>query len=335
MADQTQLTPHEIQALVLRALRKCGASQLQAEALARGVAAAESDGIPSHGLAYVPTYCQHLGCGKVKKDAVPKAAVQGNVVRVDADSGFAHAAIQLGFEKMVPVAKASGIAALSVTHSYNCGVLGYHTEALASNGLVALGFTNAPASIAPWGGRKALFGTNPWSLAVPSAQGIAALVIDQSSSVVAKSEVMKRQREGKEIPVGWALDADGKATTDPQAALAGTMVPSGGHNGVGSALLVEIFAACLTGAHLGIQASPFSGTAGGPPGTGQFFIGVDPGATSDGQFSQRLASLLAAYAAMEGTRLPGSRRTRSRASADRDKVSVSAAIVQTVTALAG
>src|SRR5262249_31541472 len=150
MADQTQLTHDEIRALAERALRKSGASQVQASALARGVAAAESEGIPSHGLAYVPTYCQHLERGKVKKDAVPKAVVQGNVVRVDADSGFAHAAIQLGFDKMAPIAKASGIAAVAVTHSYNCGVLGYHTEALASKGLVAMGFTNAPASIAPW-----------------------------------------------------------------------------------------------------------------------------------------------------------------------------------------
>jgi (2R)-3-sulfolactate dehydrogenase (NADP+) len=170
---------------------------------------------------------------------------------------------------------------------------------------------------------------------VPSAKGGAAFVIDQSSSVVAKSEVMKQQREGKDIPVGWALDADGKATTDPQKALAGTMVPTGGYKGVGAALLVEIFAACLTGAHLGIQASPFSGTAGGPPGTGQFFVGIDPGTTSDGHFPERLASLLAAYAEIEGARLPGSRRNKSRASTSTGKIGVNAAIVQSVAALAG
>jgi (2R)-3-sulfolactate dehydrogenase (NADP+) len=335
MADPTQLTRQEIQALAARALRGSGASPLQAEALARGVAAAEADGLASHGLAYVPTYCQHLGCGKVKKDAVPQATVRGNVVRVDADSGFAHAAIELGFERMVPIAKASGIAALAVTHSYNCGVLGYHTEALASKGLVALGFTNAPASIAPWGGRKPLFGTNPWSLAVPSSQGGVAFVIDQSASVVAKSEVMKRQREGREIPAGWALDAHGDATTDPRAALAGTMLPAGGYKGVGSALLVEIFAACLTGAHLGIEASPFSGTAGGPPGTGQFFIAIEPAFTAGDQFSARLASLIAAYAEIEGARLPGSRRRQARAMAENGVIDVSEAVARSVMALAG
>ncbi len=92
-----------------------------------------------------------------------------------------------GFAELIPLARAQGIAAMSVRNSYNCGVLGYHTERLAAAGLVGLGFTNAPASIAPSGGTKAVVGTNPWSIAVPDGKGGAAIAIDQSASVVAKA----------------------------------------------------------------------------------------------------------------------------------------------------
>ena len=230
----------------------------------------------SHGLMYLPTYCEHLDCGKVVGQALPVLSrpAPASLV-VDAHSGFAHAAIDLGLPALVAAAAANGVASLAIRNSYNCGVLGYHTERLAEAGVVALGFTNAPASIAPWGARKPALGTNPWSLAVPDGKGAARFVIDQSASVVAKSEVMKRARAGEPIPEGWAF-AEGKPTTDPEAALTGTMAPAGGYKGVGAALMVEVFAACLAGANPGVVASPFSGTAGGPPGTGQFFIAIAP-----------------------------------------------------------
>lgn len=333
--DDNVLTLAQIETLARDALMASGAGEAAAEAMARAIAAAERDGIASHGLAYLATYCQHLECGKVNPAANPAAETEGSVVRVDADCGFAHPAIERGFALLEPLARKQGIAALAVRNSYNCGVLGYHTEALAAKGLVALGFTNAPASIAPWGGRKAVLGTNPWSMAVPGEGGEAALVIDQSASVVAKSEVMKHQRESKELPEGWALDAEGKPTRDADAALRGTMVPAGGYKGVGSALMVEMFAACLTGALPGIEASPFSGTAGGPPRTGQFFIAVDPAATSGGMFSTRLASVAGAFEGAEGARMPGSRRLAARRGADEQGVRIDAALLARARELAG
>ena len=187
----------EIQALAERALAKAGASAAAAKSLARAIAAAERDGLASHGLAYLPTYCEHLACGKVVGAAVPMVErPAGGVVTVDAGCGFAHPAIDAGFKELVPLAKTQGIAGLAIRNSYNCGVLGYHTERLAREGLVGIGFTNAPASIAPSGGIKPVFGTNPWSVAAPDGRGGAAFVIDQSASVVAKSEVMKKARLG-------------------------------------------------------------------------------------------------------------------------------------------
>ena len=329
------LSSEQIAALAAKALSAHGASSLQADALARGIAAAEADGMRSHGLMYLPIYCGHLDVGKVIGAAVPVVARPApGVVRVDAASGFAHAAIAAGIPALVEAARSQGIAAMTLFNSYNCGALGFHTEAIAGHGLVALGFTNAPASIAPWGAKKPVLGTNPWSLAVPDGNGGAAFVIDQSASVVAKSEVMKRARSGEVLPPGWALDADGRPTTDAQAALKGTMAPSGGYKGVGSALLVEVMAACLAGATPGIEASTFGTNAGGPPRTGQCFIAINPDATSGGDFAARIATVLAALTAEGGARLPGAKKAAARAASKRDGIAVDRAMYDAAEALA-
>jgi (2R)-3-sulfolactate dehydrogenase (NADP+) len=328
------LTPKRIESLARTALIRHGANEAQARALAAGIAAAERDGLKSHGLIYLPIYCEHLTCGKVLGKAEPQLSQPAPAcLVVDARNGFAHAAIDLGLPALVDRARAQGVASLAIRNSYNWGALGYHTERLAQAGLVALGFTNAPASIAPWGTHKAALGTNPWSLAVPDGAGAARFVIDQSASVIAKSEVMKRARAGEPIPEGWAFDPSGRPTADPAEALKGTMAPAGGYKGVGAALLVEIFAACLTGANPGVVASPFSGSAGGPPGTGQFFLVLSPSLSSGGAFGDRLETVAGAF--VEGARLPGSRRFAARKRAEQYGVEVDAAALAQVEKLAG
>jgi (2R)-3-sulfolactate dehydrogenase (NADP+) len=142
--------------------RKCNA-------LANGIIQAEIDGIKSHGFHYLPIYCLHLSCKKVRGNASPKKNHKSNVaLSVDADNGFAHRAISIGFEDLIPSAKENGIASLAISNSYNCGVLGYHTKTIADENLIGIGFTNAPASIAPLGGIKPVIGTNPFSVAIKS-----------------------------------------------------------------------------------------------------------------------------------------------------------------------
>ncbi|MDO6485622.1 Ldh family oxidoreductase [Shimia thalassica] len=331
MIEMQTLTLSEIEDLSLRALMAAGTSEANARPLAVATAATEADGVASHGLAYIPIYCEHVQCGKVDGQATPVVATpRPGVVTVDAASGFAHAAIEAGFEKLIPMAREQGIAALAITNSYNCGVLGYHTYRLAQSGMLGLGFTNAPASIAPSGGAKPVVGTNPFSVAAPGADGQPALLIDQSASTIAKSEVMKHAREGTPIPVGWALDAEGNPTTDPALGLKGSMAPSGGYKGVGIALLTEIMAAAMTGATLGINASPFSGTAGGPPRTGQFFMAIDPGATSGGDFATRMADLVGAIHDQDGARLPGDGRRGKRLAARDNGVAVNVATLDRI-----
>ncbi|MBV9517008.1 MAG: Ldh family oxidoreductase [Hyphomicrobiales bacterium] len=326
----------EIEDIARRALIRAGARPQAAMSLARAIAAAERDGIPSHGLAYLPTFCEHLACGKVVGTAEPKLSREmPGIIAVDAGSGFAHPAIDAGFAALVSLARTQGIALLAISNSYNCGVLGYHTERLADEGLLGLGFTNAPASIAASGGRKPVLGTNPWSIAVPDGNGGASIVIDQSASVVAKSEVAKRAREGKPIPPGWTLGPDGEPTTDPNIGLKGTMLPAGGYKGVGSALLVELMAACLTGATIGAKASPFSGTAGGPPRTGQCFIAIAPDGASGGEFKARCSELVSALTEEASAHIPGEGRRAARNKAEREGVVVDPGILEKASVLAG
>lgn len=316
-----RLTLEDVRTLSQRALEAHGTAPENAASVAASIMRAEAEGIPSHGLLRLPAYCEHVACGKVDGRARPELRrPRPGAVHVDARTGFAHPAIDLGMTALPVAARANGIGALAIGNSYNCGVVGDHVERLAEDGLVALGFVNAPAAIAPWGGRKALFGTDPIAFAAPRAGG-PPLVIDQSSSVVARGEIMMHARQGKAIPEGWGYDSEGRPTTDPNWALEGSLAAAGGYKGVSLALMVEILAAGLVGANFGFEASSFATNEGGPPRTGQTFIALDPGAFGDG-FADRVRALADAILAQPGTRLPGARRAEWRLRTAREGILV-------------
>ena len=322
MADEN-LTLKQVGELATAALEGAGASAANAASVANSTVRAERDGIRSHGLMYVPIYAEHVVCGKVDGNAIPVVERPRPIaIVVDAAAGFAHPAIDAGWDTLTTAARENGVAAMTIYNSYNCGVLGHHAERLAEEGFVSLCLTHAPASISPVGGKTPVIGTNPFSIAVGDGKGGATLVIDQSASAIARSEIMLRSREGKPLEEGWAVDIDGKPTTDANEALKGSMVPSGGYKGFGAGLMVEILAAALSGAALSKDASPFAGTAGGPPSTGQCFIAFDPGAFSDG-FNDKIADLAAAITNQDGARLPGSKRKENRPKNDEQGVTVS------------
>jgi (2R)-3-sulfolactate dehydrogenase (NADP+) len=330
------LTLDQVGALAQAALEGAGASVEAAASVARSTVRAEHDGIRSHGLMYVPIYAEHVQCGKVDGNATPVVSQpKPGSVRVDAACGFAHPAIDAGWSTFTDAARQSGVAVMSLHNSYNCGVLGHHAERLAEEGLLGLCFTHAPASIAPTGGQVPVVGTNPFSMAVPDGHGGALLVIDQSASAIAKSEIMLRARTGEAIEEGWAFDENGAPTTDAAAALKGSMAPSGGYKGFGIGLTVEVLASCLAGAVLSRDASPFSGDKGGPPKTGQCFIAFDPAAFSGEGFMAQTKALAASITDQEGARLPGARRQKNRAQIAADGVSVDAALLTRIRAFGG
>ena len=301
------LSQEQARDLAYEKLRKSGCSENNLQGITDGIIDAELSGIKSHGFHYLPIYCNHLKIGKINgKSKTSLVKISNSAIKINADNGFAHSAINLGLQSLFEMCSDAGIASMSVYNSYNCGVLGFHTKRIAEKGFVGLGFTNAPASIAPVGGTKAVVGTNPFSLAVPL-DGQAQIIIDQSASVVAKSEISVRAKTGESIPEGWAFDSQGKVTTNAQEALKGTMAPSGGYKGFGMGLLVEIFTACIAGGNLGTKASSFAGDDGGPPSTGQFFIAIDA-EKFNSNYKESIQSLISSIIEQEGARLPGSKR---------------------------
>ena len=320
--------------LVIDAFLASRTSRENAIAVAKALIGAELDGQAGHGLRRVPAYAAQARAGKVNGFAVPSAErVRPGVVRIDAGSGFAYPAIDLAIAQLDGMARSQGMAMAGIFHSHHAGVAGLAVEALADRGLVALMLVNTPAAMAPWGGRRALFGTDPIAFACPIAGG-EPIVVDVSLSKVARGKVMAAAQAGEAIPAGWALDADGRPTTDAKAAMAGTMVPLGEAKGTALALMVELLCAGLTGANYAYEATSYFDDKGAPPNTGQVLIAIDPDAFGPGIAVERFAHMAAAVEGEEGARLPGRRRQTMRRSLAEAGIRVDETLVEQIRAIA-
>jgi (2R)-3-sulfolactate dehydrogenase (NADP+) len=308
----TMRSSSELRALATRILVGAGASPVNAGIVADALIAAEMDGISSHGLSRVPAYADQVASGKVDGMATPHIIRTASaVVGVDARNGFAFPAISAGIDAALPIVRDTGVVAIAIGNSHHCGVLGRHVESMARHNVLALAFSNTPAAIAPWGGTRGVFGTNPIALACPRLDRDP-LVIDLAMSVVARGKIMQAATRNESIPEGWALDASGKPTTDPREALAGTMMPIGGAKGAALALMVELLAAALTRSHFGFEASSFFDAGGPPPGIGQLFLMFDIQTFGGDAVLDRIETLCQAIEEDPGARLPGTRRFADR-----------------------
>ncbi|SFI02357.1 (2R)-3-sulfolactate dehydrogenase (NADP+) [Bosea sp. OK403] len=318
----TKLSFEAVETRLADLFAAAGASPANAASVAWALVMAEADGLKGHGLSRVPTYLAMLRSGKINGQAVPIARKpKPGVLAIDACHGFAYPAIDLAVIELPALAREQGVAIAPIRRSNHCGAAGLHVERLAEQGLVALLFANTPAAIAPWGGAKPVFGTNPIAFAAPLA-GRDPLVIDMALSKVARGPIVAAKQKGEAIPEGWALDPAGKPTTDAAAALAGTMVPLGDAKGATLALMVEILAASLVGAHFAFEASSFLDDKGGPPDTGQLILAIDPSAMGGHWFDERMRMLAHAIEDQDGTRLPGVRRLNLRAKARAEGIDV-------------
>ena len=206
--------------------------------------------------------------------------------------------------------------------------------ALARAGFVALSVCNGPQAIAPWGGKRGLFGTNPVAFVAPR-DGAPPLVVDMSLSKVARGKINVAAQSGESIPEGWAFDVNGEPTTDPKAAMAGTLAPMGDAKGAQLVLMVEILAGALSASCFGFESSSYFEAEGEPPRAGQLLLGIDPGPFSENRFGPRLETLIAAIEEQPGTRLPGARRFALRERAEREGVTIPGPLYERIVALRG
>jgi (2R)-3-sulfolactate dehydrogenase (NADP+) len=316
------LTLAQSEQLVVRTLTRCKTAEQNARSVARALVMAEAEGLKGHGLSRVPVYAAQAKIGKVDGLATPAMTrPKPSMLAVDAAHGFAYPALALAIAELPALTRAQGVGVAAIRRSHHCGAAGHPVERLAEAGLVALMFANTPGAIAPWGGSKAVFGTNPIAFACPH-PGAAPIVVDLSLSRVARGNIMAAKQRGEAIPDGWALDEEGKPTTDPDAALRGTMLPLGDAKGTALALMVELLAAGLTGSNFAAEASSFLDAKGPPPGTGQLLIAFDPLSFGGPAVLERFAALAASIEAQPGARLPGSRRLAARDKAKEEGLSV-------------
>lgn len=244
---------------------------------------AEMEGLPSHGFSRIPYYASQAAAGKVDGHAVPLVErTRPGVVIVDARCGFAFRAFADGLPAVALAAGETGVALMAVRNSHHAGVLGFPVADLAREGLLALGFANSPASLAPYGGSRVTFGTNPLAMACPR-KNAPPLVIDLSMGLLARGKILQAAKKGELIPEGAAVDAQGNPTRDPAKAFDGALLPFGGPKGYALALLVEIMSAALTGAALAVEASSLF-TPDGPPAPGAEFSCHGPCGDGRGAF---------------------------------------------------
>ncbi|MEH6632978.1 MAG: Ldh family oxidoreductase [Halopseudomonas aestusnigri] len=324
----------ELEKLSQAALVASGVSDNMALSVARAVVQAESEGNQICGLLYIPLLCEQLRFGKV--DGQAKASIEitaPGAITVNAEDGLAHPAIELGMPYLIEATKNLGIAAMTVTNSTNCLALSHFVLPLAQAGLIGLGFANCPAVMAPPGGKTPVLGTNPIAMAIPG-ESAPTIVIDQSTTAVAMTQLIIRRDRGENIPKGWALDKDGTPTMDPEMGLAGSMLPSGGHKGFGIALIVEVLSAALSGAQLSSEASPYFGDQGGPSRTGQTIIAIDP-VKFNPNFLDSIKNLCTSIENQEGARLPGKQKSNNLINATKHGVLIEASLLQQIKEISG
>jgi delta1-piperideine-2-carboxylate reductase len=314
----------ELTDIVARIFVRHGVRPDNAAPVAETVVAAERDGSASHGLLRLPGYVATLKSGWVDGRAVPRVVdAAPGLVATDAANGFAQPALRASAPLLRDKARRQGIAALAIRDSHHFAALWPDIEPFAADGFIAVAMVNGRSRMAVWGGARKIFGTSPMAFACPRADR-PPLVWDQASSVMAQGEVLLAAERGSSLPPAVGLDAEGRATVDPQAVLAGgSLLPFAGHKGGSIAFMIEVLAAALTGGAFGFE-DPSAGYPGAQTSkAGQVVILIDPLSVPGSRYFERIESLFTAISESGVERFPAEHRYARRERAVRDGIALS------------
>jgi delta1-piperideine-2-carboxylate reductase len=315
VADTHSLTLDEAFDLSMRILQGNGFSKDHALAITHNIWACQRDECQSHGL-YRAIVCTHtLRQGRVSPDAVPEVVhAAPGLVRVDAKGAYSLLAFETGLPHLIGKARTQGIAAMAINNCYHFSALWPEVEAIAEAGLVGLAMTPSHAWVAPFGGTKGVFGTNPMAFAWPR-PGQNPFVFDFATSAVARGEIELHRRAGLAIPEGWALDMDGHPTTDAEAGMAGAMQTFGGYKGSALSAMIELMAGPLIGDLTSLASMAYDNGAKSSPYHGEIVIAIDPKIFMGSDHAAHVDRAEAMFDAIvgQGARLPSQRRYLARA----------------------
>ena len=313
-AAADRIAPAELAALAADVFAHCGVPQAHAETAAEVALWAQLHGSDSHGIVHLPLYTRGLLDGTIKSNpafgieqTLPCCAV------LDADHGLGLVASRRALDMAMSFAKTHGLGAVAVRNSSHFGAAGYYADRAAEAGLIGLAFSNAQPAIAPTGGLEGLLGTNPIGVAFP-VPDTAPIIADMATAMVARSRIRHALAAGqKSIPEGWALDPEGRPTTDPALAVKGSILPIGGPKGYALALMVEVFCSVLSDGEPGFQVT-YENVVKRPSNICQFFLVLNPqGFVSKDAYAARMshiAEVIGKAKPMAGApppRLPGAR----------------------------
>ena len=325
------LSLDEIYSLAKNTMLANGCDTVNAEALADIICRAERDGSHSHGLFRVPGYVKALRSGKVDGKAKPTIKhLTPAVIQVDGHGCFAPLAQAVGLPALTEATEKIGIAALSLVGVHHFAALWPETEYLADRGLVGIACTAYMPAVAPAGSNEALFGTNPLSFAWPR-PGHNPVVYDMATASMAMGDVQIAARDGREVPLGTGLDANGQPTTDPAAIAKGVLLPFGGYKGSAIAMMVELLAAGMTGEQFSFEARDTDNKDGGPPRGGEMIIGMSPAIIAGDGWQDHVEGFVQKLSNIDGVRMPGARRHKNRM--DKGSRPINSALIETINSL--
>jgi LDH2 family malate/lactate/ureidoglycolate dehydrogenase len=269
-----RVSAEHLTAVSVAVLGAMGVDAGEAKTAADNLVMAERRGIATHGVNFLIPLADRIGRKLV---IVPtKVTVLSDadaVAHLDGGNGLGQTAATQGMRLAIEKARRYGIGLVLIRNTNHIGLLAWYTLMAAREGLVGFSACNGAASMAPWGGAEPFFGTNPFSVAAPGGDG-APLVLDMSTSIVARGKIRRAERLRERIPLGWALDDTGSPTEDPAAAMKGTLLPIGGPKGYGMALFIDLVSGLLSGSKYSRDVKTFHQPA-GPTGVGVTLLAVD------------------------------------------------------------
>ena len=323
------------------AFRNAGLSFGDAEFSARILVDADMMGLSTHGVVRIPVYADRMRRGGVDPNAVVSVDKRApSLAIVHGNNGLGTVVGSRALEAALAMVAEIGIAYVGCRNSNHFGALAPYGLNACDAGFILIAGTNASTTMAPWGGKETRIGNNPLCIAAPCADGIH-IILDMAMSVAARGKIRAAQKAGVPIPEGWATDGSGAPTTDASEALAGFLLPVGGHKGSGLSVAVDILSGVLTGASFLSDVSSWSENPDAPSGVGHFFLLIDPekllGPDAFAVAMDRFKSIVLSTPPASSTSpvvLPGQREQERRRAAKKDGVRVPGDLLASIKQLA-
>jgi len=286
-------SPAILKSLAIDIARAAGVERDDAAILADSLVAADLAGTSTHGLSRLAIYVKRIRNGVIDPRATLTVERQrAATLAIDAGNGLGQVQAWRTLDRLIPMARAAGVASATIRNSQHFGAVSYYCNRAADENMILLATTSCEPAMSPAGGREAFFGTNPIAASFPTGKGFH-VKVDLATSLVARGNIIAAQKKGESIPFGWALDPEGNPTTDASQALLGTVLTMAGHKGYALAMMVEVLSSVLSGSAIGSSIGSMYKNLDRKQDVGHFFCLLDIDAFMDvAEFKSRMDDMI-------------------------------------------